>query len=110
MRNVVDELRRRVTVRLTARTADGWPTEPGTFAVRSANWLDGTTGPHLVFGCPRGRGACGVPLQPSPPNAQGCSWQWNGDIAKPTCTPSIDCREENGGCGFHGFMTNGALA
>lgn len=36
--------------------------------------------------------------------ASGCMWQWDGNIERPTITPSIDCL---GGCGRHLTMTNG---
>jgi hypothetical protein len=41
-------------------------------------------------------------------------WQWNGDVNKPTITPSINCIKEKdgkptGGCGWHGFITNGII-
>ena len=42
-------------------------------------------------------------------------WVWNGDRECPTLTPSINCLAHNpanlaekyGGCGWHGFITNG---
>jgi hypothetical protein len=70
---------------------------------------------HILFVCPKGK-RCGVLLGPSPvgrehPDA-ACIWGWNGDRDKPTLTPSINCLAEKdgkptGGCGWHGFITNG---
>lgn len=37
-------------------------------------------------------------------------WKWDGDEAAPTVKPSIDCRPRMPEhCGWHGFMTKGAL-
>lgn len=35
------------------------------------------------------------------------SWSWNGDKEKPTTKPSILCAPEKGGCGWHGWLTEG---
>jgi hypothetical protein len=78
-----------------------WPTTPGQWQIRVMGH-----GPHLLYGCPNGRGSCGVPIQPSPPNQAGCSWNWDGNTDAPTLTPSINCIA---GCGWHGFMTKGEL-
>ncbi len=77
---------------------------PGEAEVHSCEWSPGVVGPHVVFGCPRGRGVCGVPAKPSPPNSRGCSWDLTGDALHPTLTPSVNCDQ---GCGFHGFVKNG---
>ena len=34
------------------------------------------------------------------------SWTWNGDKEKPTLSPSIRVKKENG---WHGFLENGVL-
>ena len=36
--------------------------------------------------------------------ATGCMWQWDGNVERPTITPSIDCK---GGCGRHFTMVKG---
>ena len=33
-------------------------------------------------------------------------WKWNGNKEKPTVTPSI---RRIGGCGWHGYLTNGVF-
>jgi hypothetical protein len=66
--------------------------------------------PHLFFGCMNGKGLCGVPILPSPPNKLGFVWSWDGNRERPTLSPSIHCTTEHGGCGFHGFMNAGVLA
>lgn len=66
--------------------------------------------PHLFYGCPRGKGLCGVPISPSPANKLGYVWTWNGNKEQPTLSPSIHCTTERGGCGFHGFLSAGILA
>jgi len=47
-------------------------------------------------------GECKFPLWQRP--ATGTMWQWDGDINKPTISPSIDCK---GGCNRHFTMTEG---
>lgn len=84
---------------------DGMPLQ-GHALVRMAQRGDGPPVPQLWFRCPRDRLYCGVPLKPSPPNARGCSWDWDGNAAAPTVSPSINCNGE-GGCGWHGFVTGG---
>lgn len=66
---------------------------------------DGPGAPHIFYHCPRDRGLCGVPLKK--PNRLGYVWSWNGSLDAPTLSPSIDCREANGGCGWHGFVRDG---
>lgn len=84
-----------------AEPEEGMPT-PGRALVRMS-----TEGPIVWFRCPRDRLYCGVPAKPSPPNSKGCSWDWNGDVANPSITPSVNCN--GGGCGWHGFITNGEV-
>ncbi len=59
----------------------------------------------LVFNCPCGCRQVGgldfdLPGVPSP------KWQWDGNEAKPTLTPSI---HRTNGCRWHGFLTNGVF-
>jgi hypothetical protein len=52
---------------------------------------------YLVVGCARGvDGECRFGLWMRP--AGSCTWQWDGNVATPTVTPSIDCK---GGCDRH---------
>ena len=70
----------------------------------------------IRFACPRGKGECTVPLFPQT-TSKGATWRWNGDRENPTLTPSINCLAFNpenpaelyGGCGWHGFITNGEI-
>ena len=86
-------------------TEDAFPENPGEWQIRSYN--DGAdSGLRIVFACPNQPGqTCGVPLAPMKlPN--GASWTWDGDKAKPTLTPSINCV---GGCGWHGWVKKGVI-
>lgn len=77
--------------------------EPGAFV-----WIVDDEGRRIIYTCPRGAGkrACAVPIHPNAlPN--GASWQWNGNEEAPTLTPSINCV---GGCGWHGFITQGRMS
>lgn len=47
-------------------------------------------------------GHCLFPLWQRP--AQDTMWQWNGNVERPTISPSIDC---NGGCGRHFTVVDG---
>ena len=43
-----------------------------------------------------------------------CIWKWDGNVERPTLTPSINCVAEKGGkptggCGWHGHITNGVI-
>lgn len=87
---------------------DRLPTEPGEWKLEHISNSDGTSGPHYFFGCPLRPGhLCGVPVVPSPPNAKGCAWTWDGNGERPTLSPSVDCRTEDGGCGFHKTLVAG---
>jgi hypothetical protein len=105
---------------MTRDDRDEWPeTVPvGTFAIDPGTiaGYPGVTA-HLMFVCPNGR-RCGVlvgPVAVSRPTPDQLSvWGWNGDQDRPTLTPSINCLAEKdgkpaGGCGWHGFITNGAI-
>lgn len=58
----------------------------------------------MVMCCP----GCGVmnalPFHPRPDPP---AWNWNGDRINPTLTPSVLHTKEKGGCGWHGYLTNG---
>jgi len=109
---------------MTRDDRDEWPSdEPvGSFDIEGGEaghgieGYPGATG-HILFVCPFGR-RCSVLLGPQPvPRAAPDRlyvWGWNGDRDRPTLTPSINCLAEKdgkptGGCGWHGFITNGVL-
>jgi hypothetical protein len=74
------------------------------FPAGTAHWskrVDGTI--HaLHFTCPCGCGACGA----TPVYAGSNGWCWNGDLEKPTLTPSIKMLSP---CGWHGYLTDGVF-
>jgi Family of unknown function (DUF6527) len=79
--------------------------EPGDWDIRNAT-RDGEPRRMFWFTCPRKPGkACAVPLLPAR-NPNGAGWAWDGDTDAPTLTPSINCV---GGCGWHGFITDGKV-
>jgi Family of unknown function (DUF6527) len=75
---------------------------------------------HILFVCPLGK-RCGVFLGPvaegrqeQNPGWKGCVWGWDGNLEKPTLTPSINCIAEKdgkptGGCGAHFCITAGVM-
>lgn len=78
------------------------PSEPGEWQIRSSD-----QGPYFVFACPLGQPhACSAPIAPSPPNSRGCVWTWDGNIGKPTISPSFNCNLA-GACGFHKTLIAG---
>lgn len=99
---------------------DEWPAdEPvGSFDIDEGG-VEGYPGSsaHILFVCPKGH-RCAVLLGPSPvprPHEGAlCIWGWDGNKERPTLTPSINCIAEKdgkptGGCGWHGFITNGVM-
>lgn len=77
--------------------------EPGDF------WWTGNPPMRLTFKCPCGCGAnLGVAVAADPADRGGNHpiWQWNGDLEKPTVTPSIQYLD---GCRWHGFLTDGVF-
>lgn len=99
---------------------DVWPDDVpvGSFSVEDGG-VQGYPGAtaHILFVCPHGR-RCSVLLGPSPvpkPTEDALSiWGWDGNKDRPTITPSINCLAEKdgkpaGGCGWHGFITNGVM-
>jgi len=54
---------------------------------------------RMTFACPCGCGAFGGVLVKGEH-----AWGWNGDLEKPTTTPSI---RFVGGCNWHGYLTDG---
>ncbi len=100
---------------------DEWPNDHpvGRFSIHVAG-LEGYPGStaHILFECPKGQ-RCSVILGPQavPRSApdRACIWGWDGNLDKPTLTPSINCITEKdgkptGGCGWHGHIINGVIA
>lgn len=98
---------------------DEWPAdEPiGSFDIDMGSTQGYANTAHILFVCPNGK-RCSVLIGPafvtrSAPNRL-CVWQWDGNIERPTLTPSINCIAEKdgkptGGCGWHGFITQGVM-
>lgn len=99
---------------------DKWPRDVpiGTFDI-SLGGVQGypASSAHILFVCPNGH-RCSVLLGPEfvdKPNPDGhCIWKWDGNMEKPTVQPSINCISEKdgkptGGCGWHGFITDGVI-
>lgn len=99
---------------------DVWPDDVpvGTFDIEDGTvaGYPGATA-HLMFVCPNNK-RCAVLIGPQfvGRSEQGrlCIWGWNGNKERPTLTPSINCIAEKdgkptGGCGWHGFITNGVI-
>ena len=91
---------------------DEWPDDVpvGTFDIA----VNGTQGypeatAHILFVCPN-RKRCAVLLGPRqvprPAEDKLNIWAWDGNLDRPTITPSIDCSK---GCGWHGFITEGVI-
>ena len=84
---------------------------PGDFKYLDANYK-GTDDPNkitwFVFNCPRtGKYCCTirVGLNTKPIDTKH-SWQWDGNLEKPTLHPSINCLD---GCTWHGWVTSGVF-
>lgn len=107
---------------MTRDDRDEWPAdEPiGSFDIDvNEHGIQGYPGAkgHMLFVCPNGH-RCGVLVGPAavtrPSEDKACVWGWDGNIDRPTITPSINCIAEKdgkptGGCGWHGFITAGVM-
>lgn len=100
--------RRKVPARLRGpETLDG-SFEPGDVTPM----VDEPGGPTTAygFGCPGCGSACILHLGAGP---SGHTWHViAGDASKPdavTLTPSIHHTPQHGGCGWHGYLTNGVF-
>jgi hypothetical protein len=53
--------------------------------------------------------ACSIPIRPAP--ADMPSWAWDGNLEKPTLTPSVfhDPKNPQSNYHWHGFITNGEM-
>ena len=100
--------------------ADEWPEDApvGTFDI-SQNGVEGYPGctAHILFECPNAQ-RCSVLLGPTfvarPSEGALNIWAWDGNVERPTITPSINCIAEQdgkptGGCGWHGYITAGVI-
>jgi len=107
--------------KMTKNENDEWPKDApvGMFDLRG-NGVEGypaATG-HIQFICPNNK-HCSVLLGPQfvqRPEKGKCNiWAWDGNRDSPTITPSINCvavdedGKPTGGCGWHGFITNGDI-
>lgn len=100
---------------------DEWPSDApiGTFDI-TQHGVEGYPGvtAHMIFKCPNAR-HCAILLAPQPiprPNENALNvWGWDGNVERPTVTPSINCiAEKDGkatsGCGWHGFIIGGVIS
>lgn len=100
---------------------DEWPGNlpSGTFDIELGGVQGYPATAHIVFVCPNAQ-RCSVLLGPEfvgRPNPDAlCVWKWDGNLERPTITPSINCishkedGEPTGGCGWHGFVTDGKMS
>lgn len=85
---------------------DGADHPPGAFTIEE--FQDGTR--EMLFKCPSGDGAeCAIKLRPCDSRP---SWEFNGDLAKPTLHPSVHRQYRRSGSGaygtiWHGWLQNG---
>ena len=106
---------------MTLDVRDAWPADVpiGTFDIEPGT-LQGYPGAtaHILFVCPNHR-RCAVLVGPAAVSRTAedrlSIWGWDGNRECPTLTPSINCLAEKdgkpaGGCGWHGFITNGRIA
>lgn len=74
-------------------------------------WANG----HIIFVCPNGRrcgGLIGKEQHAKDEDHQCYTWAFNGNLDKPTLTPSFNCikkEDGSGGCGWHGFIQDGIM-
>jgi hypothetical protein len=100
-------------------TRDEWPDdEPvGSFDITLGSVEGYENSAHMMFVCPNGK-RCALLIGPKfvqrTTPERLCVWQWDGNLDRPTITPSINCIAEKdgkptGGCGWHGFITSGVM-
>jgi len=84
----------------------GWEglQHPGDFA-----WRPDENPNRMIIKCPCGCGdvigICVAPMEQLPGRPSPV-WDWDGNLEKPTVTPSI---RVVGSCGWHGFLTDGVF-
>jgi len=106
--------------RMVRDLRDAWPADApvGAFDIerRGVEGYPECTA-HIIFVCPNHH-FCAVLLGPKPVRSPAPDrlhiWGWDGNMDKPTITPSINCVAEKdgkstGGCGWHGFITAGVI-
>lgn len=94
---------------MTRDDRDVWPDDVpvGTFSIEESR-IQGYPGAtaHMLFVCPKGQ-RCAVLMGPQPvprSKPEDCyTWGWDGNLDRPTLTPSINCVPP--GCGWHGHIT-----
>jgi hypothetical protein len=59
---------------------------------------------RIAYRCRSGNAGCSVNLRDRGHDVPQRSWQWDGDVDRPTLAPSINCRD--GRC-WHGFIEAG---
>jgi len=72
-------------------------------------WWSGDPPKRLTFVCPSGCGSIGgvmVAKDMADRDGKHPVWGWNGDLDRPTVTPSIQFLS---GCKWHGFLTDGVF-
>jgi len=70
---------------------------------------DGPTA-YLTFRCPCGCGIrAGIRVARDPAAPEKEPWSWNGDLEKPTTTPSIRIFDVDGKEHWHGYLTDGVF-
>ena len=84
---------------------DGGDHPPGAFTVET--FADGHR--EMLFKCPSGDGAeCAIALRPC---SERPSWEFNGDMERPTLSPSVHRQFKRGdgvmGTIWHGWLRNG---
>lgn len=65
---------------------------------------------QMIFKCPFRAGTCSIRIQrgeavDEPGNRR---WGWDGNLNKPTITPSVNCDHEKR-CGWHGHIMSGRM-
>lgn len=79
---------------------DGEPVAPGTHPMDVHRFA------YICRACkksdPNTKSTCTLNLGGRGHDLQNRNWQWDGNVDRPTLTPSIDCT----GC-FHGYLRNG---
>ncbi len=96
-----------------------WPKAPGEFRYEDLGQsaapppAPGERG-RFGYGCPLGTGNCGSVVIINGAKQGPKTWGWNGNVERPTLTPSINCLSHNpktgekyAGCGWHGWLKDG---
>lgn len=76
----------------------------GDFAYR-VDVIDGHEHWQLALWCPKYK-VCLTRIHRAPADRASATWEWDGNIEKPTITPSIGC-DDAPRCGRHSVISNG---